>query len=363
MARTASVFLTLSLTALALAGCVSDPQDSGSDAGDDRTDPSFSFDYEAASWPTGAGAVGYVESYVMTHPYRVSTAATGSFLEQARTDLVALLAEQGLHVVNHDYGSGVNILGIKNGTVNPEQWVVLSAHYDTTESTIYGAWDDGAGVAALLELAAATKEWEFPYSVVFAFFDEEEQGLVGSQNFVKDYIAEGSIDLVANMNMDPPGLNWPCGDAAGPFPMKLIHNMEKVGNAELARYAWLFEAVEYALNATEVPMEVRDYSPGIPIATAAGIGLRGTSDHANFDRADIANVYVGGTPTTRAGAPGTAVEAAALTYLLHTPIDTIHQMEARCTGGDGDLADGFHTAVSVIAHSLVWMAQNPAPPN
>lgn len=354
-----TILLTLTLAASALAGCVSEPSGSGQDDGADDAPSAFSFDYEAATWPSGAGAVGFVEGYVMTHPYRVSTDATQTFLDAARADLIALLEEDGLVVVEHDYGSGVNILGVKTGAVHPEQWVVLSAHYDTTESTVYGAWDDGAGVAALLELAEATKDWEFPYTVVFAFFDEEEQGLVGSQHFVKDYLADASVDLVANLNMDPPGLNWPCGDALGSFPVKIIHNMAKVESGELARYGWLHAALEHGLNATEVPMEVRDYSPGIPIATATGVGLRGTSDHANFDRADIANVFLGGTPTTRVGTDD--ADAAVLTYLLHTPIDTLQHMEARCTGGEGDLAGGFHTTVTVLAHTLAWMAENPAP--
>ncbi len=352
-----ALLVTIALAAAGLAGCVSEPTGSGDD--DPAPAPGFSFDYEAAKWPTGAGAVGFVESYVMTHPYRVSTDATQSFLDAARADLAALLQEDGLMVVEHDYGSGVNILGIKNGTVDADQWIVLSAHYDTTETTVYGAWDDGAGVAALIELADATQEWEFPYTVVFAFFDEEEQGLVGSQNFVKDYLADSSIDLVANVNLDPPGLNWPCGDALGSFPVKIIHNMIKVEAGQLPRYAWLHAALEHGLNATEVPMVVRDYSPGIPIATAAGVGLRGTSDHANFDRADIANVFLGGTPTTRVGTDEAG--AAVLTYALHTPIDTLEQMEARCTGGEGDLAAGFHTTVTVLGHTLVWMAQNPPP--
>ncbi len=308
--------------------------------------------------PAGSVARDYLESYVMEHPFRLNSEATQDFMAEARDSLEAILESHNVSVQRHDYGSGVNMLGIIEGTEDPEQWVVLSAHYDTTESTVYGAWDDGTGVASLLALAEVLPQWDLPFTVVLAFFDEEEQGLVGSDHFVKDFDKDDDVDLVANINMDPPGLNWPCGDATGHFPVKIIHDTDKVADEALPRYLWLEQALEHGLDTVGVPDDVRDYSPGIPIAAAGGEGLTGTSDHANFNALNIANVFLGGTPTTAAGPDDDDPLVAALTYPLHTPLDTLQAVEARCTGGDGTLADGLDTTVTTVAHTLAYMGEN-----
>lgn len=350
----------LALAAVLLAGCSSLPDPEPGLPSDDT-------DLKQGTWPDGASARAFIESYVMTHPYRVAGEPFDSMgtMATARDSLVGLLEGFGnLTVERHDYGTGQNILAFKQGTTRPDTWVVLSAHYDSigvgTGSTVYGAWDNGAGTATLLELARAMHDWEFPYTLVFAFFDGEEKGLVGSTRFVEEYVLGQGRDIAANFNTDPPGLNWPCGDATGPFPVKVIHEMEKVGKtSELPRYAWLHAAVEDGLGRSEVPMEVRDYTPGIPIARAADRGLRGQSDHVSFDKVDIANVFLGGTPTTTA--PQGA--GAALTYPLHTPLDTLQAMDARCaSGGAGSsLAGGLQTILDIFAHSLSGMARSPIP--
>ena len=291
-------------------------------------------------------AIGFLDSYVMTHPFRLGDTPTQA---KARDSLEALLAEMGLHVERHEYATGVNVLGFKNGTTRPDEWIVLSAHYDTTESTVYGAWDDGAGTAMLLALAKAGAQSTFERTVVYAFFDEEEQGLLGSAAFVQDM--QERAHLAANLNFDPPGLNWPCKDAQGFLPVKVIFNQQKTDDG-LRGYPQLQAAVLDALNATEVPEEVRDFDSGIPIATLAGVGLRGTSDHASFDKVDVPNVFIGSAPTSVAG------PAAALTYLLHTPLDTRQQMEARCGGADL-MQQAFQVEMDVTLHALAKLDGEP----
>lgn len=350
--RASHTLVFLVVGSAALAGCTDD-RPAPSPGPMERTEPAL---FANGTWPSGASARDFIASYVMTHPYRVEGDGfdTAGTMAKARDDLAALLADVNLTVVRHSYAGGQNILGVKNGTQHPGQWVVLSAHYDSASAeTVYGAWDDGAGVATLLELGRAFRDWEFPFTVVFAFFDGEEKGLVGSARFVDDHVGAPGIDVVANLNTDPPGLNWPCGDAAGPFPVKVIQEDGKAEDASLPRYGWLRQAVAAGLDGAKVPAEALDQTPGIPVATAAGVGLTGTSDHASFGKADVANAFLGGTPTTDAGA------AAALTYPLHTPLDTLPAMEARCQSGS--LAGGLQTIVDLFAHSLSWMALHPAP--
>ena len=352
--------LAAALLALPMAGCLTDPAGEPSPPPGDAPPTAF----QNGTWPSGAAARGFIESYVMTHPYRVEHAAFQSFMDTARTDLEGTLRTMGAYNVSrHAYEGGVNILAVKEGASRPQQWVVLSAHYDTVGagvgSTVYGAWDDGAGVATVLELARAFADWEFPYTVAFAFFDGEEKGLVGSRAFVAALADRADVDVLANLNTDPPGLNWPCGDAAGPFPVKAIHGEVEGMEPAQGRSGWLWNATLHALDATGVPAEVRDHSPGIPVATAAGRGVTGGSDHASFGAGGIANIFLGGTPTT--AAPDGS--AAALTYPLHTPLDTLQAMDARCaSGGAGSsLSGGLQTILDLYAHALSWMAVNPAP--
>jgi hypothetical protein len=317
--------------------------------------------------PSGDAARGYIASYVMNHPYRVAGAAFDGLgtMAKARDDLAGLLKGFGnLSVSRDDYGGGINILAVQNGTLHPEQWVVLSAHYDLegagVGSTVYGAWDDGAGTAAVLELAHTLSTWRFPFSIVYVFFDQEEAGLVGSSHFAQKYVNDGKHDILADINTDPPGLNWPCGDATGPFVVKIIHELDKVDRKDPAkdRFSWLFAAIDAGLNATKVPAAARDYDPGIPIVTANGFGLTGSSDEVSFGKQGVANVFLGSAPTTRAG------PAAALTYPLHTPLDTLQDMDLRCASGGAasTLAGGMGTIVGSFAGALEWMALHPAPP-
>ena len=292
----------------------------------------------------------------MKYPYRLAVSGPGgaaaqptATMVQARNYLSSTLAGYGLEVVEQAYSArGTNVLGIQPGTQNAKQWVVLSCHYDTASTSVYGAWDDGAGCAALLEMARTFSTFTWNRTIVYAFFDEEESGLVGSRAFVQAYAEMENVTLAANLNFDPPSLNYPCRDAQGYFPVKIIIPQAKVG--KVSGFQELADAIEFGINASGIPREVVDYDAGIPIATVNGQGLRGTSDHANFDRADIPNVYIGGTPTTTVG------PVAALTYLLHTPLDTVQQMEARCGGADL-LKGGFQTTLDLTRHAMVYFDQ------
>lgn len=369
------------LLAVAFAGCV-DSDDALT--ADEQQTAEYRAGFTEGTWPSGQVARDYIESYVMTHPFRASQPQYEEYMEEGRDSLQALMEGFGLTVERHEYVTtsnpapqdpeateqqtpGVNILGFQYGTVNPDQWVVLSAHYDTASNvdggigpTVYGAWDDGAGVASLLALGEAFQDWEFPFTVVYAMFDQEEEGLVGSRVFVNEYLEEHpEIDVLANINTDPPGLNWPCGDQAGYFPVKIIEETAKLDNASIPRYGWLHEGVEAGLNNTGVPEENLDRTAGIPVATAAGQGVRGSSDHVSFGRNNIANVYVGGLPSTIVNGDPNDHTAGVLTYGLHTPLDTLQQMEARCTVGT--LSDGLQTTVDIFAHMLTHLS-NDVPP-
>lgn len=57
-----------------------------------------------------------------------------------------------------------------------EEWIVLSAHYDTT-SLSHGAYDNMSGCAGLLGIMEQMKGKELNYGLRFVFCGSEERGL------------------------------------------------------------------------------------------------------------------------------------------------------------------------------------------
>lgn len=116
-----------------------------------------------------------------------------------------------------------NILGYIRGK-NPNEVVIIGAHYDhlgirknrTNDSIYNGADDNASGVAGVLQVAKAfVASGERPKrTVIFALWDGEESGLLGSFYFTDDYYE----------NIQPPML-----EAA---PIKGYINLDMIGRNE-----------------------------------------------------------------------------------------------------------------------------------
>ncbi|MCI0604727.1 M28 family peptidase [bacterium] len=90
-----------------------------------------------------------------------------------------------------------NIFGRIEGTNTLEPALMVSCHYD---AWIYGASDPGSGTAAVLETAKALLQlrkngWKPKRDILFAFWDAEEYGMIGSTNWVHHHLpqARGGI--------------------------------------------------------------------------------------------------------------------------------------------------------------------------
>jgi Zn-dependent M28 family amino/carboxypeptidase len=102
--------------------------------------------------------------------------------------------------------NGVNIIGVIRGRRAPEQFIVLTAHFDhlgVRDGQVFnGADDNASGVAALLAIAARAAADKPEHSLVFAALDAEESGLNGSRAFMKDPpVARAAIAMNVNMDM------------------------------------------------------------------------------------------------------------------------------------------------------------------
>lgn len=103
-------------------------------------------------------------------------------------------ASLGYQVERHQYATGVNVIGTLPGADLALEKVIVSAHYDSV-SSCPGADDNGSGVAGVLEAARVLAKAKYRRTLAVACWDEEEDGLIGSQAYVTR--AKSAGDLIA----------------------------------------------------------------------------------------------------------------------------------------------------------------------
>jgi len=111
-----------------------------------------------------------------------------------------------VHLVSdQDYQRRViwDVIGRIKGSQYPDDWVVVGNHRD---AWVYGAVDPSSGTAALLESAHGLgsllgQGWRPKRTIVFCSWDAEEEGLIGSTEWVEQH-AQTLERAVAYFNVD-----------------------------------------------------------------------------------------------------------------------------------------------------------------
>ena len=111
------------------------------------------------------------------------------------------LQKTGLAIDDQIYSTtGRNIIAYQSGDDYPEENYVICAHYDAIPN--YGADDNASGIAAVLEAARILSNYDFPYTIVYALWDQEETGLFGSRYWAHEAQTNGmNIKGVINLDM------------------------------------------------------------------------------------------------------------------------------------------------------------------
>jgi N-acetylated-alpha-linked acidic dipeptidase len=96
-----------------------------------------------------------------------------------------------------------NVIGTIRGTAQPESLVIAGNHRD---AWVYGAVDPSSGTAAMLETVHGVGQllksgWRPRRTIVFASWDAEEQGLIGSTEYAEQF-TKPLLNAVAYFNMD-----------------------------------------------------------------------------------------------------------------------------------------------------------------
>ncbi|WP_412063512.1 M28 family peptidase [Rubrivirga sp. IMCC45206] len=132
-------------------------------------------------------------------------------------------------VVLPQSGGGTNIVARVEGTVFPQQAILVTAHFDglgVASGRIFnGADDNASGVATLAALADYLRRNPPQHTVYLAALDAEEQGLVGAQALAADPpVPLGAVLAVVNLDMVSRGDLWAAGAAHYPHLGQLLRD-------------------------------------------------------------------------------------------------------------------------------------------
>ena len=106
----------------------------------------------------------------------------------------------GFTVTDQKYSTGGrNIIAEQKGALYPDKKFIIGAHYDSMAD--YCADDNASGCAAMLEVVRILSKYKFKYTIVYGFWDEEEQGLIGSAYYAKG-IKKNNENIMGALNMD-----------------------------------------------------------------------------------------------------------------------------------------------------------------
>lgn len=152
-----------------------------------------------------------------------------------------------------------NVITTIRGSTAPDEWVIRGNHHD---AWVNGAQDPGSGQVALLEEARAMGRllaagWKPRRTIVYASWDGEEEGLLGSTEWVESRARELGARAVAYFNTDVSGRGF--------FGAGGSHSLERFIN--------------------EVARDVKDPETGLSIWKRAQLARIAESDNAK-DRAE-----------------------------------------------------------------------------
>lgn len=117
-----------------------------------------------------------------------------------------------LNVTDQVYSTnGRNIIATQLGKTNPDSIYIICAHYDAVAD--YGADDNGSGTIAVLEIARILSTQCLDNTIIYALWDQEENGLIGSNHYAQQAANNGD-NILGVLNIDMMAYD---GDGDGDF--------------------------------------------------------------------------------------------------------------------------------------------------
>lgn len=183
-------------------------------------------------------------------------------------------------------GEWANVLALPQVETDAEL-ILVGAHYDSV-STTPGADDNASAVAALLACAKAVAEQAPDTAVCFVAFNREEDGLIGSTDFVEHYLPQSRLKIREVHILEMVGY---CKDQPGTqeVPLGLPIRIPDAGD-----FLGVLSNSDSNALVDGLLQQAKAYLPDFPvIALKVYLGMEerlpvlGLSDHAPFWQAGI----------------------------------------------------------------------------
>jgi hypothetical protein len=149
-----------------------------------------------------------VQAFSSGHQLRV----TGTPVQLRATDaIVAEARSLGYEVEVKSYRGVLQaVVATKKGTDKAGEQIVFGGHFDSVPQTIDGAYDNGTGTRILMDLARSYAKVTTHRTLVFAWYNGEEEGALASDQMAADWKARGQ-KVKAYLGFDMVGIAWPVG--------------------------------------------------------------------------------------------------------------------------------------------------------
>ncbi len=184
-----------------------------------------------------------------------------------------------------------DVIGRVRGSELPDEWVVAGNHRD---AWVYGAVDPNSGTAAMLESVHGVGEllksgWKPKRTMIFASWDGEEEGLIGSTEWAEQHESE-LANAPAYFNMDVAVSGPKFGASAVPSLKQFLRDVAKAvpsPKGGTVYEAWRKVDHPGSLSA-QSPAEANDDNRRAPAASVKGdvaVGDLGSgSDYSAFQQ-------------------------------------------------------------------------------
>jgi hypothetical protein len=293
-------------------------------------------------------------------------------------------------------GKAYNLQATIPGAVHPEQMVVVSGHYDQTDSGPASAWDSAEGHATVLRIAKLmTDYWKKTgtqpaVTVKFSAWAGEESGTNGSEAFIRDNIQPfAGVRPLGYFNLDPCAGAYPAYYRGNPaYQVKMVMQLSDPAKSVIPEAKSRIEAFNKQARdvlgdvmnhlddkLTDVPTSPEVFvsdeeakklgvasQEDMVVPALGGLALF-SSDYARFEEIgvpiinlfpDMLGAHAGGATKD----PGWHVDGIAL---LHTPNDNLRSLNA-LTGPDQTglaASQGWYKGLEFCAHMHSWFMLQP----
>ena len=163
-----------------------------------------------------------------------------------------------------------NIIAVKTGT-DSKHAILLTAHYDSGWAGP-GAADDGAGVAAILEIARMAADYPaYMNDIIFLITDSEENGLIGARAFADHHPLFARVKMVFNLEargVTGPSTMFETGEGNRSLIRVYSKNVERPSANSL-----VYEMYRRMPNDTDYSVYKGEGVAGLNFAFARGVAL------------------------------------------------------------------------------------------